>query len=202
MTVPDSRPPDPREVEMFALIASGELERVTELALRSYGSELIGWLCSILRSEAEAHDAFSWLAEQLWRSLPRFAGRCSIRTWCYMLARRGAGRVRARAQHAHEDLVSQIPSLAHTVIDVWNGTQRSDARRENIYAELRSSLDEDDQTLLVLRVDRDLAWRDIAQVLLGEDASDDELTRRAAALRKQFERIKLQLRARAAQLRD
>lgn len=201
MTLPDVRAPDPREVELLGLVAARDFERATEAALRSYGPELISWLCASLRDEAAAHDAFSWMAEQLWRSLPRFAGRCSVRTWCYMLARRGAGRVRGRTYLAHEELVSHVPSLAHTVVDVWNGTQRSDARRENIYAELRSSLDDDDQTLLVLRVDRDLAWRDIAHVLLGEDASDDELSRRASALRKQFERIKLQLRERAAQLR-
>lgn len=201
MSPPDARPPDPREAELLALVGSRDFERATEAALRSYGPELISWLCSSLRNEAAAQDAFSWMAEQLWRSLPQFAGRCSIRTWCYMLARRAAGRVRGRAHLAHEELVSHVPSIAHTVVDVWNGTQRSDARRDNIYAELRASLDDDDQTLLVLRVDRDLAWRDIAHVLLGEDARDDELDRRAAALRKQFERIKLQLRERAAQLR-
>jgi len=202
MTSSDPRPPDPREVELQALVASGQLERATEATLRAYGPELIGWLCSILPGEAEAHDAFSWMAEQLWRSLPRYAARCSLRTWCYMLARSGASRVRGRAHRAHEELVSHIPSLAHAVTHVWNTTQRADVQRQNIYAELRASLDADDETLLVLRVDRDLAWRDIAQVLLGEDASDDDLIRRAAALRKQFERIKLQLRERAAQLRD
>lgn len=193
--------PDPREADVLALIAGGDVERATEAALRRYGGELIGWLCSVLRSEAEAHDAFSWLAEQLWRSLPKFEGRCSVRTWCYMLARRATSWVRERPHHAREELVSQIPSVAHAAVDVWNGTQRSDARREGIYAELRGELAEEDQLVLVLRVDRDLAWRDIAQVVLGADASEDELTRRAAALRKQFERIKLQLRERAAQLR-
>jgi RNA polymerase sigma-70 factor (ECF subfamily) len=58
---------------------------------------------------------------------------------------------------------------------------------------------EEDQTLLVLRVDRNLAWRDIAQVILGEDARPSDLTRKSTALRKQFERVKDRLRALAAQ---
>jgi RNA polymerase sigma-70 factor, ECF subfamily len=198
---PAARSPDPRDGELCALVARGELERATEQTLRAYGAELIGWLCSILRNDAEAHDAFSWMAYELWRSLPRFGGRCSLRTWCYMLARHAAGRVRSQAHHAHEELVSQLPSLVHTVAHLWNTTQRSDQRRQHVYAELRASLDEEDQTLLVLRVDRDLAWRDIAQVLLGEDAAADDVTRKASTLRKQFERIKRQLRELAARKR-
>ena len=47
---------------------------------------------------------------------------------------------------------------------------------------------------LVLRVDRGLPWADIAQVMLGEDAGADELTRCSAQLRKRFERLKIRLR--------
>jgi RNA polymerase sigma-70 factor (ECF subfamily) len=51
-------------------------------------------------------------------------------------------------------------------------------------AKLRERLDPDDQTLLILRVDRDLSWREVADVMgLGEPA-----------LRKRFERIKTRLR--------
>jgi RNA polymerase sigma-70 factor (ECF subfamily) len=189
--------PEP-EAELQALVARGDYAAATEQALRAYGPELIGWLCSILPGDADAHDAFSRMAEQLWKSLPRFAGRCSLRTWCYMLARHAAARVRAPAHHAREQLVSQIPSVAHAVVEIWNTSQASDRRRQHAYAELRAALPEEDQTLLVLRVDRDLAWADIAQVLLGEDATADDVTRKAATLRKQFERIKRELRARAA----
>ena len=78
---------DPRDAELRGLITRGEHERATEEALRSYGPELIGWLCSILPSNADAHDAFSRMSEELWKSLGRFDGRCAVRTWCYMLAR-------------------------------------------------------------------------------------------------------------------
>jgi RNA polymerase sigma-70 factor (ECF subfamily) len=194
---------DPRDAELRALIARGEFDRATEETLRTYGPELIGWLCAILPSTADAHEAFSRMSEDLWKSLRRFDGRCSLRTWCYMLGRHATARIRGRAGQHREVLVSQIPSIVHAVTQIWNTTRRNEKRVHDVYAEIRALLDEDDQTLLALRVDRDLAWRDIAQVMLGEAASDDELGRKAAALRKQFERVKEQLRTLAAQrLRD
>jgi RNA polymerase sigma-70 factor (ECF subfamily) len=61
-------------------------------------------------------------------------------------------------------------------------------------AALRAQLDEEDRTILVLRIDRKLAWQDIARVLADEELSDAEATKRSAALRKRFERIKDRLR--------
>ncbi|HSS01176.1 MAG TPA: sigma-70 family RNA polymerase sigma factor [Kofleriaceae bacterium] len=193
---------DPRDAELRELIVRGEHERATEEALRSYGPELVGWLCSILPTNADAHDAFSRMSEELWKSLRRFDGRCSVRTWCYMLARHAAARIRGRSGKRREVLVSQIPSLQQAVTRIWTTSSQDAKRTRDVYAEIRTELDEEDQTLLVLRVDRNLAWRDIAQVLLGEDARPGALTRKATALRKQFERVKDRLRSLAARRLD
>lgn len=186
------------DVEVRGALARGDRDSATNLAVRTYGPELIGWLSSILPRESDAHDAFSLLSEELWRSMVRFDGRCSVRTWCYMLARQAAGRIRSQPRLAREELVTSVPSIVHAVTEVWNTTRIEAQREQDVYAEIRRELAEDDQTLLVLRVDRDLAWRDIALVMLGESAIEEELTRKSAALRKQFERVKEQLRALAA----
>ena len=62
---------------------------------------------------------------------------------------------------------------------------------------LREGLPEAEQTLLILRVDRGLGWREIAQIMAGPDAGrEDELLERAAArMRKQFQQVKAKLRA-------
>jgi RNA polymerase sigma-70 factor (ECF subfamily) len=198
MTTTPPPTPEAREEEIRALIAT-DVAQATERAIKTYGPELIGWLCSILPSEADAHDAFSRMSENLWRTLPRFDGRCSVRTWCYMLARQAAYYVRSRPKASREVLVSNVPSIAGAVTHVWNTTRAGRQLAENVYAEIRRQLEDDDQTLLVLRVDRDLAWRDIAIVMLGEDADTEEVTRKAAALRKQFERVKEKLREMAAE---
>jgi RNA polymerase sigma-70 factor, ECF subfamily len=187
--------PDPRDDELRALIAKGEIDQATEQTIRTYGAELVGWLCSIMPTEADGYDAFSRLSEELWRS---FDGRCSVRTWCYMLARHAAFHVRTQPRNQREVLLSHIPSVLGAVTHVWNTTRGGEQHAQNVYAEIRRQLDEDDQTLLVLRVDRNLAWRDIALVLLGEQADPEDVTRKAATLRKQFERVKERLRELAA----
>lgn len=185
--------------EVRDALARGDIEGATENVLRKYGPELIGWLVSVLPNEGDAHDAFSRLSEELWRSMSRFDSRCSVRTWCYMIARQSVSRVRSQPRNAHEVLVTSVPSLAQAVSHVWSTTRVNAQRAQDVYAEIRNQLEEDDQTLLVLRVDRDMPWRDIAIVMLGADADDDELTRKAALLRKRFERVKQQLRALAAE---
>jgi RNA polymerase sigma-70 factor (ECF subfamily) len=190
---------DELDARTRALIERGELERATERVLRAYGGELARWLCSILPVEADAQEAFSRMSEELWKSLPRFDGRCSVRTWCYMLARHAASRVRANPRNDRELLVSQIPSIQHAMTDAWSTSLVEAKRVRDVYAEIRSTLDDDDQTLLALRVDRDLSWREIAIVLLGEDAAADEVDKKAASLRKQFERVKERLKQLAAE---
>ena len=63
--------------------------------------------------------------------------------------------------------------------------------------ELRERLTRDEQDLLVLRVDRDLSWRDVVHAMLDEgdeDALDEAgLHKMEAALRQRFTEIKKRL---------
>ena len=186
------------EQPLRELLALRDWDGATAAVLRLYGPEIIGWLTDAFRNQADAQDAFSRTAEQLWRSCARFDGRCSLRTWLYMLARHAVHYVRNQAKFRHEQLVSEVPSAVHVATHVWNTTRRAAAHNANVYAEIRMALDEDDRLLLVLRVDRGLTWRDIAHVTLGELARADEIEQKSGALRKQFERVKAQLRELAA----
>jgi hypothetical protein len=60
---------------------------------------------------------------------------------------------------------------------------------------LRQALDPADQMLLTLRLDRELAWADVARVLHDAEVVQDdvELRRLAAACRKRYERLKEKL---------
>jgi len=193
---------DELDAHIRALISRGDIERATERVLRAYGDELARYLLASVAVEADAHEAFSRMSEELWRSLPRFDGRCSVRTWCYMLARCAAVFVRSQPRHAREVLVSQIPSIQQAATKMWSTSIGDAVQVRAVYAEIRQELDDDEQTLLALRVDRNLAWHDIAVVLLGEGADDDALARKSSALRKQFERVKDRLRALAAERLD
>ena len=62
------------------------------------------------------------------------------------------------------------------------------------FAALRESLPEEDQMLLVLRVDKGMAWMDIAGVLFPDSEDDDEARKKESArLRKRFETLKKEL---------
>ena len=61
---------------------------------------------------------------------------------------------------------------------------------------LRDALPEEDRMLLVLRVDRQLAWNELARILGegGEGLDAQALGREAARLRKRFQLVKDRLR--------
>jgi RNA polymerase sigma-70 factor (ECF subfamily) len=163
------------------------------LAIREYGPEVLGFLVAVLRSNEEAAEVFAQFCEDLWAGLPRFRWESSMRTWAYALARHAAFafrrdplRRRGVALSDHPE-VGEIEARARTATATY---LRSDAKSR--VARLRASLEPDDQTLLILRIDRQMSWNDIAVVMGGDD--DVEVSRCAATLRKRFERVKDRLR--------
>ena len=182
------------EDDLRALIAADQLDDATARALRGFGPEVLAWLHATVGSETEASDAFALFAEELWKSLRRYDQRCSMRTWCYMLARHAAYRVREARAKGKALPLSQAPvdALAAEVRETTLVHLRTETK-DRVRA-LREQLDPDDQTLLILRVDRDLGWRDIALVMLGDEAPTADVDKLAVALRKRFERVKARLR--------
>jgi RNA polymerase sigma-70 factor (ECF subfamily) len=65
---------------------------------------------------------------------------------------------------------------------------RSEIRR------LREELPQPDQMLLILRINKEIDWSDIAAALAEEDLEPDELKREAALLRKRYQLVKETLR--------
>jgi RNA polymerase sigma-70 factor (ECF subfamily) len=197
--VADDSQDDALATSVRAKLASGELAAATTLVVHGFGPQILGYLTAMARHEADANDAFSQFCEDLWRGLPGFEWRTSLRTWCYVLARNALYRQRQGAPQRHGAHVapSQVPELAALAERVRTATaefMRTETRSR--FTELRDGLDPDDRTLLILRIDRRMPWRDIAEVLAPSDESSepDAITRRAAALRKRFERLKLSLR--------
>lgn len=185
------------ETEARVLAAAARWSDLTALALRAYGPELLEYLCAIGRSETDGGDAFAQLSVDLWRGLPGFRWDASLRTWCYTLARHALVRLQ-RSPARRRTVALESAELAELAVQIRTRTithLRSEVKDR--VRELRTKLSPRDQSILVLRIDRNLAWRDIARVLADEDATltEHELVRTAAALRKAFERIKHELRA-------
>jgi RNA polymerase sigma-70 factor (ECF subfamily) len=174
---------------------AGNLARAAELTLATYGDELFGFLMARLRSASDAHEVFSMFTEDLWTGLPGFGFRCSVRTWVYILARSATSRylLGPEAHVRRHEGPSELDALverARTATHVYQRTTIKDRFRL-----LREQLDDEDQVLLILRVDRGMAWRDLAIAMSGNAELDEaSIDRESMRLRKAFERVKKELR--------
>jgi RNA polymerase sigma-70 factor (ECF subfamily) len=165
--------------------------------VRIYGPEILGFLLAILRDEELAREVYSDWMEDVCRGLAGFRWQCTFRTWAYMLARHAWHRTLARAEGPGTVPLSDAPEVAARAVRERTPTLpylRTDLKKK--VARLREGLAPDDQELLILRVDRGLAWLEIAEVMLGPGGPRRSRAREteAAALRKRFERVKERLR--------
>lgn len=203
----DAAARDRLEAELRTLCGAEDLRGAATHAIKGYGPEILGYLAALSCSESDAAEVFSIFCEDLWRGLPGFRWASSFRTWSYTLARHALWRFgRDPSRRAHRNVALADASGVFELAERVRSTTLMHLRTEvkNEFAALRDQLEPDDRTLLVLRVDRRMAWNDIARVMWAEAAepSDDDLKRTAAALRKRFERAKERLRklAKAANL--
>ncbi len=162
-----------------------DLTAAATAAIEGYGPGVFGYLCTLLDGD-DAHDAFSMWAEDLWRGLPGFRRECSLRAWAFRLAWHAACRLRrdpyrARGQRLPSSAASRL-AASIAASNIATGSRLEGLRR------IRAKLPPEDQTLLVLRVDRELEWEEVAAVLSEEGGPVT-----AAALRKRFERLKERL---------
>jgi RNA polymerase sigma-70 factor (ECF subfamily) len=175
----------------------GDLDGAATCALEGYGSELFGFLVALLRREEDASEVFSQTCEDLWVGLARFECRSSMRTWLYALARHAAARFR-RSPHRRPGRHVGLSGLRDVAECVRTATLRHmQTDVKDRFAALRDSLPDDDRTVLVLRLDRGMGWSEIARVFRPGDESDEGLAREAARLRKRFQLLKVDIRARA-----
>jgi RNA polymerase sigma-70 factor (ECF subfamily) len=176
---------------VHAGIAEGAVAEAATLTLREYGAEIFGFLAGIV-GERDADEVLSAFSERLWRALNGFEGRCSVRTWCYVLARHELGRFqRGQRRHANRCVpISQYEDALAVVRSASRSTFAT-AKRQKL-AKLRDELPDDDRTLLILRIDRNLAWDDIALAFSDapETMTAEDKKRVAARLRKRFQLIK------------
>lgn len=175
--------------EIRAALADGDLDAAATAGLRAHGSEIYRYLRGVVRDDDAARDAFSQFSENMWRSLPRFRGDSSFRTWAYRLAWCAAIDLLRQGRRKREDPLassqfSQLAERIRTATPSHLGQPMQDR-----FAALREGLDPEDRSLLALRVEQGLSWREVTEVMARDDPDLE-----AATLRKRFERLKRRLR--------
>lgn len=193
---PDDR--DALEGRVRARCQQGDVEGAAEAAIRGYGLDIHRFLLALHRGDEEdAGEVLSQWCERLWRSLPEFGWACSLRTWGYTLARNlSANHQReARRRQRRQRPLSETARL-HEIEQQLRSTTAAYRRTEvkSRMAEIRATLPPEDQVLLTLRIDQQMDWKELARVLLGEEAPAPEaITRESQRLRKRFQLLKERL---------
>ena len=198
----DSAARDVLEGDLRRLCDGADYDGAASAALRGYGPEIFGFLVTLHRDEGDASDVFSTFSENLWRGLSKFGWQCTLRAWAYTLARNASHRYR---RDAKRHVQGRVPLTGSLAVDELVQKVRTETieylktAQKDRFAMLRESLPADDQTLLILRVDRRLAWDELARVTLGGSAESDgepteeELKKESARLRKRFQLVKEKL---------
>ncbi len=185
------------EREIAACCAVSEYATATTIAIKGYGPEILGYLMAATRREQDAAEIFSDYCENLWRGLPGFRGESSFRTWSYRVAYHALARAARTGARRNRRVVAmaELPEVEALIDHVRTQTLphlRTEVKQEVL--RLRDQLEEEDRTLLILRVDRRLAWDEIANIIDPELPTPESAKRLSAALRKRFERLKIRLR--------
>lgn len=192
----NERAPDPIALSVKeALDAQDERLAVTR-ALEGYGPEVMGFLLAFMRDSDAADDVFSQFCEDVWHGLSKFRWEGALRAWVYAVARHAAVRYRRsgyerRKKPLSSHPLSQLEAKVRTLTVTYLRTENRSAIER-----LREQLSPDERALLILRLDRKLAWNDIAAIMADGDSpkTPESLKKDSAMLRKRFERVKDRLR--------
>jgi DNA-directed RNA polymerase specialized sigma24 family protein len=177
------------ESAIQTLHAEGRYDEATTALLSLYGREIFGFLRARLRTDDRAKEAYSLFAMDLWR------GQCSFRAWAYTIARNAGHRhaESAARPRRHEVALGEEPAPAIAALVRTATAEYLRTEVKSRFAELRDQLSEEEQTILVLRVDKRMEWRDVAAVMIGTEAAQDDLDREAGRLRQSFHQLKKRL---------
>lgn len=170
----------------------GELKEAATAAIEGFGPEILGFLVAVVRDEPSAGEVFTQCCEELWARVASFSWQTSFRAWLYGLAWSAWQRLRREPHFRKTVSLPEDPEL--TAAEQRARTielPRTQSPLEEAAARLRETLNPEDHAFLVLRIDRQMSWDEIAVVMLGneEPPDRDAVTRKAAELQERWERV-------------
>jgi RNA polymerase sigma-70 factor (ECF subfamily) len=132
-------------------------ERYTEAA-RRFGAALERLAAAYERDPEARRDLLQDIHVALWRSLARYDGRCSLRTWVYRVAHNTAISRVVRPRTAGPVLVAMDDDL-ESIAEAVDREQRFDRRRtlDRLYALIHRLRPLDRQVMLLYLEDEDAA---------------------------------------------
>jgi RNA polymerase sigma-70 factor (ECF subfamily) len=176
---------DVREAAGLALYGSAENGRYD-----GHGVRVFGYLRAIMKNDRDAKEVFAKFSRLVHKDIGSCPSDGSLKSWLYGIAYRvmvehmKERKTRCDFQFARTE---QRASHARASIDRWDQSSVKDVLRE-----LCSQLPENQQTIFILRVDRNMDWEELARVFLNaqEFAEPEILQFVVCHLKTQFNRAK------------
>jgi RNA polymerase sigma-70 factor (ECF subfamily) len=159
--VADDADPDGDVIE---LVGRGELHAALSRLMRRHGDAVYRYCREALRDAALAADVQQQVFLGAFRDLPRFAGRATVRTWLFSIARYRVldavrRRLRAEARIAQAQAAAEPPAVAPSPADSLDDTRL----RAALVASL-GELGEPSRTAVLLRYQQGFSFDEMAAI--------------------------------------
>lgn len=158
-----------------------------ERALALHGDEIAAFLRRTHASHDDAREAYAMFLELLLRAQGKVEPRASTRAFLFIVARTATRRLLRRRARDRRLLT---PEAHHPSVDPRTRTTSTLGDRRRALVDLRDELSLEDRELLVLHVERELSFREIAELARAPRTS---LDREEARLRKRFQIVRERL---------
>lgn len=188
--------PSPGDARIYRAWRDGDMSTAATLLLGRYGADILRFIRSRVRDEDRAADVLSDFHVDLWRGFPAFQWRCPVKAWAFTLARNAANRY-LKAPWRRPSRNIALDDICEPSVDPRADEQAPIYLDDGVKAklrEIREALRPADQQLLALRVEKQMAWRDLTIAIHGPIADADELRRLTARMRKRFQLVKERIR--------
>ncbi len=178
---------------------AADYKTATSIFLHHYRNDIYTFLLGRLSyNETDAEDVLSEFQEDFCKGLPGFRWRCTLRSWAYRLAWNAACRFLKDPYRKPE---RHLPLSQQSRIAQTSAGQRSETKKylrtetKSWLCRIRKQLTDDEQALLVLRVNKKMSWRELAMIMSdgGETLDETDINRTSARLRQRFTKVKTKI---------
>jgi RNA polymerase sigma-70 factor (ECF subfamily) len=146
-----------------ALLERGDWPQATAELVRHYGPRIVRYARGVLADMETARDLAQDWAEALLRELPNFRGESSPKTWIYSIARNLVVARLRRYSRRHRVALASGELLALPQPTDPSATLFAERRAETLA--MLAGLLPPEREILVLRTERDLSHREVAEIL-------------------------------------
>ena len=184
------------EAAIRSLCQEDRYEEATRQALALYGEPIFRYLQRMSDRSSDAEDIFQNFCVDLFLGLPRFEWRASLKTWAYRLAYSALSAFhRSPAQRPVRLIDSEQERKLERLQEEARESTAHYLRTEfkSAIDSIREGLKPEKRSLLILHVDAQLSFPEIATIHLGEAVDEERLKREVLKLRKRFERVKREI---------